>query len=76
MGNKLSRLVSELEGDAGKRDGLSCFAVRLHQAQAVADGPVGERQGRRVEDILGPVDLKEDRALELIPGAPFICSST
>ena len=67
LGNKLSRLVSELEGDAGKRDGLSCFAVRLHQAQAVADGPVGERQGRRVEDILGPVDLKEDRALELIP---------
>ena len=66
LGNVLARRVFELEGSAGKHDGPPCFRVRLEQAQTVADGLVGERQGRRIVQIFGTVNLKGNGAFDFI----------
>ena len=58
--------ILQLEAGIGEGDGFACDRIGLDELQPVQDGLVRKRQRRRIDDALAAVDLKGDRAFDLI----------
>ena len=62
----LAVCVLELEGRVCQRDDPAGFRIRLDETQTIENRHVGQRQDRRVGQVFRSLDLKEDRAFDLI----------